>query len=117
MNLVQKIIHNVRYSFDEAYRIERGVGLSPIRSKREREAVIAFCRRQLEDHELMRLNPERKRIYKFTVMLYEQEELNDLALRTEMHHFKMKVGTAYKFDRYYNDVDEFILDFAGWYWD
>lgn len=78
----------LRYRFDEPFRIRRGVGLSPIRNKREEKALIEFCREQLKE-EHIGLNPKRKEIYETTVSHYEE----------------------------YGFIDSvYVDDHIGWYW-
>lgn len=102
-----KLLHKLKYRFSESYRIKIGCGLSPIRSDREYEAVIEFCKEQLKDKKHMKLNPDRKRIYETTVKLDK--------------NWKKGVGDIIKFteptpERLYNDPFDFIEDHAGWYW-
>lgn len=106
-----KILHRLKYRCSEPYRIKIGVGLSPVRSNREMKALIEFCYSELEDTEHMELNPERKRVYEMTVKLYEQGLSDDPAIFAKIHQFK-PVKTA----PMYNDVDNFIEDHVGWYW-
>jgi len=65
------LIHRIRGKYDEAYRIEHGWGLSPIRNNRELKALIKFCRKELEDIEHMNLNMAKCDAFVKTVELYE----------------------------------------------
>lgn len=61
------LIYKLRNKFDEAYRIRHGFGLSPIRSKRELRALIAFCKNELDQgYESSFLDT-----YRETLRLYE----------------------------------------------
>ena len=70
------LLHRLKYRFSEPYRIRIGVGLSPIRSKRELKALIEFCKEQLKDTELMKLNPEKREVFEDTVVLYGENYSN-----------------------------------------
>lgn len=83
------LLHRLRCSIDEPYRIRNGFGLSPIRNKREEKALIDFCRRQLEDELHMSYNRERKGIYEETISHY----------------------------RTYGCIDgAYVEEHSGWYW-
>lgn len=110
MELLKNFIHKIKIKFSYAYRIERGFGLDAIRSDKELRAVVKFCREELKDKEYMELNPERKRIYEMTIILYEQSLSEDMKICTKLHDFE-----PIKQDKY-NDVEEFISDYAGWFW-
>jgi hypothetical protein len=101
------IIHEVRYKFSYAYRIEIGVGLSAIRNDRELKAVIKFCKNELADNKAMTRNPKRKKIFGMTIILYEQGLSKDKDVFTKCHEFN---------DKQYNDVHEFIDNYLTWYW-
>jgi hypothetical protein len=106
MEFLKNIIHRIKYTLSYAYRIERGWGLDAIRNDRELKAVIKFCKNELLETEEMKLNPDRKRIYEMTIKLYEQ----GLSHNSKLHEFKsVRV-------EFYNDVEEFINDHVGWYW-
>lgn len=106
-------LHRLRYKFDEAYRIEIGVGLSPIRSNREHKALIKFCENELKDKARMRLNPERSKIYRFTLMLDKQGKSDNPKTYTKIHELQLHKEEP---KRHYNDVNTFIEDHVGWYW-
>lgn len=97
------LYHRIMCKFSEPYRIECGFGLSPIRNKREFNALIKFCKRQLEDTELMELSPKYKTVYETTVRLYTEQILND-----DWSSFKK----GYKYH-----IDEYIRNHLDWYWD
>lgn len=92
----------------EPYRIKRGYGLSPIRTNKEMKALLEFCRNELKQTEIMKLNPERKRIYETTIELYE-----NWAVDGEYKPIKFKPVPQSK--EYY-DPQHFIDDHCGWYW-
>lgn len=98
------LLHKLRLRFSEPYRIRVGCGLSPIRTKREMKALIAFCESELKDRKHMRLNPHRQRVYEMTLKLYKQRS-------SKAHNFKPVIKTEL-----YNDANEFIDDHIGWYW-
>lgn len=83
------LINRLRYRFDEAYRIEIGMGLSPLRNNREIKALIRFCKNELKDVKQMKLNPERKKVYSKTVADYKKTGHIDL---------------------------NYVEEHAGWYW-
>lgn len=104
--MLNNLIRRIK-ALSYAYRIEKGFGLSAIRSERELKAVVNFCSKELENTENMKLNPERKDIYEMTITLYKQGLSRDTNVFTKPHKFG---------DAYYNDVEEFINDYVGWYW-
>lgn len=109
-NIFKRLLHKLRYSFSYPYRISRGVGLSVIRNDKELEAVIKFCREELKDKEHMDCNPDRKRIYEMTILLYEQGRSNDKEVYTKLHKFESIKQEMF------NEVEEFISEYNGWYW-
>lgn len=124
-------IHRFRYKFSEAYRIEIGVGLSPIRNERELKALIKFCRNEIKDREHMKLNPARDELYKATIKLYEwQNDDHEVKMTvnkdnsikiTGVRYIKLK-NEAFKGDgefrlkKGYSILDDLIEDHIGWYW-
>jgi hypothetical protein len=110
MEFLKNIIHRIKYTLSYAYRIERGWGLDAIRSDKELEAVIKFCKNELLDTEYMELNPERKRVYEMTILLYEQSLSSDREVYAKLHDFEPVKKSSY------NDVEDFITDHVGWYW-
>lgn len=102
---MNNLIHRLKCRFSEPYCIRRGFGLSPLRSNREYKALIDFCERELLDKDHMKLNPDRRKVYKATLKL---NKLNT----PEGFWFK----TAHSPKMYYNDPHTFIEDHVGWYW-
>lgn len=102
---MSRLIHKLRYRFSEPYRIRVGRGLFALRSNKEQEAVIDFCKKALKDKQNMKFNPERKRIYEMTIRLNEHDSP------------KLIKWKPVKAPIFYNDVDDFIEDHSGWYWD
>lgn len=84
-----RLIHRIRCAIDEPYRIRTGFGLSPIRNKREEKALIDFCVEELKDTKHMNLNPDKRDVYKSTVVFYKDNGCID-------HYF--------------------VNENCGWYW-
>ena len=101
-----RIIHKIKYKFSEPYRIRIGAGLSPLRNRREYNALIKFCRKELKDIGHMRLNPERRKIYQMTIKLHEDNSLK--ARKFQLPNYAQP--------RSYIDVHDFINDHVSWYW-
>lgn len=101
MSVYKRIMSRI----SEPYRIRSGYGLSPIRTKREMKALIGFCQEELKDKKHMRLNPDRKKIYKDTIYLFNHEGYTPFETKT------IKDG-----DISYYSVDDYIDDHVGWFW-
>ena len=99
------LIHKLRCAIDEPYRIRHGFGLSPLRNKGELRALIDFCKEELKDKEHMKLNVQRRDIYKETIYLYNLMAKND----------SPKKGYYFAGKRYMT-LMEFVEDYIGWYW-
>lgn len=110
MEHIKDIIHRIKYKFSYAYRTRCGHGISVIRSEKDLKAIVDFCRQELEDKEMMDLNPDRKKIYEMTVKLYEQNQSDEREVYTKLHPF-----TSVHQEQY-NDVEDFIDDHVRWYW-
>lgn len=67
------IVHKLKYRFSEPYRIRIGVGLSPIRGKRELKALIAFCEEQLTEAHI-NFNLAKKDAFEETIRLYYADD-------------------------------------------
>lgn len=96
------IVHKIKYRFSEPYRIRIGCGLSPIRTKRERKALIQFCRGQLKE-DYMKLNPKAARVFKQTIQLYEDQIMNN-----DWSKFEAEGQDSH--------IDNFIKNHIDWYW-
>lgn len=84
-----RIVHRLRGGFDEPYRIRNGWGLSPLRSKREVNALVAFIEEELKDKKHMKLNLARWDIYKETLRLHKASDA---------------------------EFYSYVEDHVGWYW-
>lgn len=92
------IMHRLKATFSEPYRIEHGWGLSPIRSKRELKALVRFCENELKDKEHMALNPKRKELFKATIKL-------------------ATTGNPVKVEgKEYIEISMLVSSYTGWYW-
>lgn len=68
------ILHKLKYRFSEPYRIRIGVGLSPVRGKREMKALIAFCEEQLKEEHIKKYNLAKHDVFKETIRLYKAND-------------------------------------------
>ena len=68
------MLRKLRSRYDEAYRIENGWGLSPVRSERELRALIRFCEAQLKEEHIQKYNPTKRNVLKETVRLYHSND-------------------------------------------
>lgn len=96
-----RLIHSIRCEFDEAYRIQTGFGLSPIRDKRELKALIKFCKYELNELEIYNLGSSFKEVWQQTIELYNEAKLADA---TGEPHNK------------FNKLNHYIIEHAGCYW-
>ncbi len=67
------LIHRIKYRFSEPYRIQTGVGLSAIRTKRELKALIKFCEEELKSDSIG-LNSQKQEILKETISKYNSPD-------------------------------------------
>ena len=105
-----KVIRRLKYRFSNVYRIKIGVGLSAIRSEKEYRAVLAFCRNELASEVTMRLNPERSKVYKFTLLLADDYDANQGFTLRKFKGHNDKIALSY------SNPYEFIEAQADWYW-
>jgi hypothetical protein len=110
MKIIKTLIHKLKRTFSYSYRIKKGWGLTAVRNGRELKAIVEFCREELKDVEDMEVNPDRKKVYEMTVLLYEQGLSDDKNVFTKLHDFNIPKQTRF------NDVEEFINEYVGWYW-
>jgi len=110
---IENPVRRFKYKFSEPYRIRVGVGLSPLRNKREYNALIKFCEEELKDKSHMKLNPERRELFKLTLKLHKQALSDKKSVYTKIHKLQMPTD---KIPRSYNDVHTLIEDNMGWYW-
>lgn len=66
-----RLLYKLRSQFDEPFRIRHGFGLSPVRSTCELEALIDFCRGQLQEEYIIKYNPTKHDVLIETVRLYD----------------------------------------------
>lgn len=68
----QSMFYKLRHKYDEAFRIRKGYGLSPIRNRREEKALAEFCREQLTEEHIKQYNPRKRRVLRTTVNYYDK---------------------------------------------
>lgn len=112
-----KIVRKLKYKYSEPFRIRVGVGLSPIRNKREYNALIKFCENELKelesDQEYKKNNYERWKVYAATIVLHRQNLSDDPGTYLEIRKFQLTPRDKIVS---YNDVTDFIDDHVAWYW-
>lgn len=102
MNLYRKIMSII----SEPYRIKNGYGLRAVRNERELKALIKFCKNELKEEHIQKYDLKRKWIYEVTIAMYENGNVRDLLFNKEFN--------SDDFD--YLSINEFINNYADWYW-
>lgn len=102
-------------AISEPFKIRNGWGLRIIRTKREYEALLEFCRRELkkeyEKNLAIEENKYRKRIFEFTLELDEFNELNV----DDNYAYTVNKLTFDNGKQYFFPID-FIEDNISWYY-
>lgn len=108
------MFHRLRIKISSPYRILNGYGLTSIRHHRERKALYAFCKKAMEDKKYIKLNPDRREVYRNTMVLYRNEYLNK-----KLKFVQVRDTVAYPFkltEIKWSTFDSYVDDHCGWYW-
>lgn len=117
MESLTHFIHRIRYRFSRPYRISIGVGLDPLRSKREAKALRKMCAEWLIDREICELNPAKTEVFQAYVDLYDKRK-EDVTLEDPnlSRVYKPEGGKKEINKPTYFEYNDLVADFMSWFW-
>lgn len=115
---LSRLVHRLRFDYDKAYRIRIGAGFEFKLTKRQKRALVAMCKDFLANHERCTSDPERTEIYAATVKLYEADAFDVIVLHEIglSRVYRNHEGKLKRVKPEFDDFDEIVEYYAGYYW-